>query len=171
MSKESHDIHNSYRTKLEKFLADKNISFNGVNPWDIKVHNPKLYKRMLTEGSIGFGEAYMDGWWDCDQLDELFHHLCSGQSLYKVKFYPHAIINKMSVLFTNRQSKRLAEKAIKQHYDLGNDLYRSMLSKHLAYSCGYWRNAKTLDQAQEHKFDLICRKLRLQPGQKILDEQ
>ena len=69
MSNVVDDTHNAYRTKLERFLADKHIAFNGNNPWDIKVYNPNLYKRMLTEGSIGFGEAYMDGWWDCDQLD------------------------------------------------------------------------------------------------------
>jgi cyclopropane-fatty-acyl-phospholipid synthase len=169
MSKVLDDTQNAYRTKLEKFLADKNIAFNGPKPWDIKVYDSSLYERMLTEGSIGFGEAYMDGWWDCDQLDELFHHLCTGHSVYKVKHYPQAIKNRLWAYFTNRQSKSLAAKTIKRHYDLGNDLYRSMLGKHLAYSCGYWQHAKTLDQAQEHKFDLICRKLNLQPGQRLLD--
>jgi cyclopropane-fatty-acyl-phospholipid synthase len=169
MSKEIDYTQNAHREKLEKFLAVNNIAFNGHNPWDIKVYNPKLYERMMTEGSIGFGEAFMDGWWDCDQLDGMFHRLCTGKSVYKVKFYPQAIKNRLWAYFTNRQSKTLAAAAIKQHYDLGNELYRSMLGKHLAYSCGYWQQAKTLDQAQEHKFDLICRKLKLQPGQKVLD--
>jgi cyclopropane-fatty-acyl-phospholipid synthase len=152
MSKEIDDTQNAHRIKLERFLADKNIAFNGNNPWDIKVYNPNLYERMLTEGSIGFGEAYMDGWWDCDQLDEMFHHLCTGMSVYKIKFYPQAIKNRFWAYFTNRQNKRLAAKSIKQHYDLGNELYRSMLGKHLAYSCGYWQHAGSLDQSQEHKF-------------------
>jgi len=169
MTTEFDDSRNAYRTKLERFLDNKNIAFNGSNAWDIKVYNPNLYKRMLLEGSIGFGEAYMDGWWDCDRIDQLFHRLCTGKSVYKTKLYPQAIKNRLWAYFSNRQSKSLAAKSIKLHYDLGNDLYRSMLGKHMAYSCGYWRQATTLDQAQEHKFDLICRKLNLQPGQKILD--
>jgi cyclopropane-fatty-acyl-phospholipid synthase len=169
MGKIIDDTQNPYRTKLEKFLSDKDIVFNGDNPWDIKVYNPNLYKRMLDEGSIGLGEAYMDGWWDCDQLDEMFHHLCTGNSLYQFKFYPQAVKNKLLAYFSNRQTKALSIKGIKRHYDLGNELYRAMLGKHLAYSCGYWRQAQTLDQAQEHKFDLICRKLDLQLGQRILD--
>jgi cyclopropane-fatty-acyl-phospholipid synthase len=169
MGKIIDDTQNLYRAKLEKFLSDKDIAFNGVNPWDIKVYNPNLYERMLDEGSIGLGEAYMDGWWDCDQLDEMFHHLCTGNSLYQFKFYPQAVKNKLWAYFTNRQTKALSVKGIKRHYDLGNELYRAMLGKHMAYSCGYWRQAQTLDQAQEHKFDLICRKLHLQPGQRILD--
>lgn len=160
---------NAYRTKLERFLDEKNIAFNSNNTWDIKVYNPNLYKRMLLEGSIGFGEAYMDEWWDCDHIDQLFHRLCIGKSVYKTKLYPQAIKNWLRAYFSNRQSKNLAAQSIKLHYDLGNDLYHSMLGKHMAYSCGYWHQATTLDQAQEHKFDLICRKLNLQPGQKILD--
>jgi len=99
----------------------------------------------------------------------LFHHLCTGKSVYKTKLYPQAIKNRLWAYFTNRQSKNLAATAVRHHYDLGNDLYRSMLGKHMVYSCGYWHQATTLDEAQEHKFDLICRKLNLQTGQKILD--
>ena len=160
---------NTYKKKLEKFLDDKNVAFNGDNTWDIKVYNSKLYKRMLTEGSLGFGESYMDGWWDCDRLDELFFRLCTGKAVYKKKFYLKALLNGLLAYFTNPQSRSKAAKTITYHYDLGNDLYRSMLGKNMTYSCGYWKNADTLDQAQEHKFDLICRKLNLQPGQKILD--
>jgi cyclopropane-fatty-acyl-phospholipid synthase len=88
MNKEIDDAYNAYRSKLEKFLAATNIAFNGDNPWDIKVYDSNLYKRILTGGSIGFGEAYMDGWWECDHIDELFHHFCTGKSAYKVKHYP-----------------------------------------------------------------------------------
>src|SRR3546814_7861297 len=57
----------------------------------------------------------------------------------------------------------------KRHYDLGNDLYRAMLGKRLVYSCGYWRQAENLDDAQEAKLDLICRKLGLREGMRVLD--
>lgn len=160
---------NKFRTKFEQFLEGTGIVVNGNNPCDIKVYNPNLYERIMTQGSVGLGEAYMDEWWDCDRLDELFDKLCSGKLVYRTKLHPQSIKNALWAYFSNRQSRSLAAKTSKRHYDIGIDLYRSMLGKDLAYSCGYWKNAKTLDQAQEHKFDLICRKLNLQPGQKILD--
>lgn len=169
MSKQVDDKHNKFRAKLEQLLEGTGIAFNGSNPWDIKVYDSNLYERVITQGSIGLGEAYMDEWWESDQLDELFNKFCSGLLVRRVKLDPQSIKNGLWAYFSNRQSKTFASKIIKRHYDIGNDLYRSMLDKHLAYSCGYWKNAKTLDQAQEHKFDLICRKLNLQPGQKILD--
>jgi cyclopropane-fatty-acyl-phospholipid synthase len=169
MSKIIDNTQNKFRTKLEQFLEGTGIVINGNNPWDIKVYNSNLYERIFRQGSVGLGEAYMDEWWDSDQLDEFFHKFCSGKLVYRVKLHPQSIKNALLAYFSNRQSKNLASKINKHHYDIGNDLYRSMLDKHLAYSCGYWKNAKTLEQAQKHKFDLICRKLNLQPGQKILD--
>ena len=60
-------------------------------------------------------------------------------------------------------------KVIDEHYQLGNDLYRNMLDSSMGYSCGYWKNAKTLYDAQTAKYDLICRKLGLKPGMSVLD--
>jgi len=111
----------------------------------------------------------MAGWWDSDQLDELFSKFCSAQVKRRVILDPQSIKNGLWAYFINRQSKQLASTIVKHHYDIGNDLYRAMLDSRLTYSCGYWKEAKTLDQAQEHKFDLICRKLNIQPGQRILD--
>ncbi|MGZ5006796.1 MAG: cyclopropane fatty acyl phospholipid synthase [Methylobacter sp.] len=168
----SHLINNKYnkfRLKLEKLLEGSNINFNGDNPWDIQVYNAELYERILTQGSLGMGEAYMDGWWDSDQLDELFCKICQAKIDNKVSFNPLVIKKSLLAYFSNQQSKHLTSKIIKHHYDIGNDLYRLMLDKSMAYSCGYWLKAQNLDQAQEHKFDLICRKLNLHPGQTILD--
>ena len=111
----------------------------------------------------------MDGWWDSDQLDELFNKFCSVQIKSRVILDPQSIKSGLWAYFINRQSKNIASQIIRHHYDIGNDLYRLMLDARLTYSCGYWKEARTLDQAQEHKFDLICRKLDLQPGQRILD--
>ncbi|MGZ5052265.1 MAG: cyclopropane fatty acyl phospholipid synthase [Methylobacter sp.] len=155
--------------KLEKLLEGTDIAFNGDKPWDIQVYNADLYERILTQGSLGFGEAYMDGWWDSDRLDELFLKICQAKIKHKVALNPHVIRTSQVAYFYNRHSKNLNSKIIKHHYDIGNDLYKTMLDKTLTYSCGYWRKANTLEQAQHHKFDLICRKLDLQPGQKILD--
>ena len=169
MNKRIDNTQNKFRTKLERLLEGSGISFNGNNPWDISVYNSDLYERILTQGSLGLGEAYMDGWWDSNRLDELFSKFCSAQIQSRVILDPQSIKTGLWAYFINRQSKNLASQRVKHHYDIGNDLYRSMLDARLAYSCGYWKEAKTLDQAQEHKFDLICRKLGLQPGQRILD--
>ena len=169
MSKIIDNTQNKFRAKLEKLLEGTDIVFNGNNPWDISVYNSNLYERMLTQGSLGLGEAYMDGWWDSNQLDELFNKFCSTQVQSRVMLDPQSIKNGLWAYFINRQSKHLVSHMVKHHYDIGNDLYRSMLDARLTYSSGYWKEAKTLDQAQAHKFDLICRKLDLQPGQRILD--
>jgi cyclopropane-fatty-acyl-phospholipid synthase len=169
MSKIIDNTDNKFRNRLEKLLTNTGIAFNGSNPWDIQVFNEGLYERILTQGTLGLGEAYMDGWWDCQQLDELFSKFCSAQVQSRVMLHPQSIKNGLWSYFINRQSKNLVSHVVRHHYDIGNELYRSMLDKRLTYSCGYWKEAKTLDEAQEHKFDLICRKLNLQAGQRILD--
>lgn len=169
MSKLIDNTQNRFRENLERLLEGTGIAFNGNNPWDVRVYNAALYQRILTQGSLGLGEAYMDEWWDCHQLDELFNKICLAHLEDKVIVDPQTFINRLWGFVTNRQSRQLAPELIKWHYDIGNDLYSAMLDKRLTYSCGYWKNTKTLDEAQEHKFDLICRKLGFQPGQKILD--
>lgn len=169
MSKAIDNTYNKYRLTIEDLLVGTGVEFNGENPWDIQVYNADLYERIMTQGTIGFGEAYMDGSWECQQLDELFNRLCSAQIQRKVKLDPQSIKNGLWSYFINRQRKNIVSKVIRHHYDIGNDLYKLMLDKRLTYSCAYWKNAKNLDEAQEHKFDLICRKLNLQVGQKVLD--
>ncbi len=169
MNKIIDNTQNKFRAKLEKLLEGTDIVFNGNKPSDIHVYNSNLYERILTEGTLGLGEAYMDEWWDCSQLDELFNKFCSAQVKSRVMLDPQSIKNGLWSYFINRQSKHLVSNKVKHHYDIGNDFYRSMLDARLTYSCGYWKEAKALDQAQEHKFALICRKLNLQPGQRILD--
>jgi cyclopropane-fatty-acyl-phospholipid synthase len=168
VNKKIDNTRNRFRDNLERLLEGIDIVFNGDHPWDIQVYNSSLYERMLTQGSLGLGEAYMDGWWECDQLDELFNKICSAEFVTQGTG-SQTIMNKLWAYFLNPQSKHLVSHIVKRHYDLGNDLYRSMLDSRLTYSCGYWKNAQTLEQAQEHKFALICRKLNVQPGQKILD--
>jgi cyclopropane-fatty-acyl-phospholipid synthase len=169
MSKLIDNTHNRFRDNLEKLLQGSDIYFNGNNPWDIRVYNADLYERVLTQGSLGLGEAYMDEWWDCPQLDELFCKLCSFDMEHKLVVIAQTISNKVWSFIANHQSKQLAPEHIKWHYDIGNDLYSAMLDDTLAYSCAYWKQANDLHTAQLHKFDLICRKLNLQKGQHILD--
>jgi len=154
---------------VQKLFSYADIHINGNRPWDIQVKNPNFYKRVLTQSSLGLGESYMEGWWDCDHLDQFFERLLSGKLQYKV-------VNKWDLLFQlatyklfNMQTKFLSKKVAKQHYDVGNTLYSKMLGKRMQYTCAYWKNAKTLDQAQENKLDLICKKLQLKKGERVLE--
>ncbi len=156
---------------LERLAARSGIVFNGVRPWDIQVRDPLLYRRILFRGSLGFGEAYMDGLWDSSQLDETMTRLIragAGDRLPGLAI----LLNGLAYLedrVVNRQSRRRAFHVGERHYDIGNDLYQVMLDPTMSYSCGYWLDARTLEEAQRAKLDLICRKLMLHPGERLLD--
>jgi len=166
------------------YIKDKGVELfkkagvivNGPNPWDIQVHNDKLYSRLLFHGSIAFGEAYVDGWWDCKAIDQLMYRIFkSGMVDFKtgaIRNLGIPFVDKLRLigpLFVNRQTKEKSAQDIKYHYSLGNNLFKATLDKRLLYSCGYWKKAKNLDDAQEAKIDLICRKLKLKPGMKLLE--
>jgi len=152
-----------------KLLSFAGIEINGKNPWDIIVHNDDFYGRVISQGSLGFGESYMEGWWDCQQIDGLFYRILNKDVVTKVKQNWSLIARILRTRIFNLQSRKRAFQIGERHYDLGNDLFIKMLDKRMTYSCGYWQNASSLDQAQEHKLDLICQKLYLKSGMKLLD--
>lgn len=154
---------------IENVLARADIKINGDRPWDITVHNDQLYARVLGQGSLGLGESYMDGWWDVPHLDQFFFKLFRSDALQQVPYSWNTICSMIQSKIMNMQSKARAFMVGEQHYDLGNDLYKAMLDSKMVYSCGYWKNATNLEQAQHDKFELICKKLDLKPGMKILD--
>ena len=147
-------------------LAD--VEFDGSRPWDIKVHDRRLYKRVLAEGVLGFGESYMDGWWDCDRLDELMIRLLNADLEHRISPLSLLVPVVKAKIF-NLQRKAKAAQDVGSHYDQGNVLFQNMLDARLTYSCGYWKDADNLDEAQEAKLDLVCRKIGLKPGQSLLD--
>lgn len=159
----------SLSSQIQTLLEGTNIIINGSNPWDIQIHRDDFYQRVLTQGSIGFGESYMDGWWDCDAVDELLTRLFSIDITSRLKRNWREIGLLVASSLMNRQSVKRAFTIGKEHYDVGNDLYKIMLDKRLVYTCGYWNNAQTLDDAQEAKLDLVCRKIGLKPGDRVLD--
>ena len=157
-----------FRHRIETLLAEADVLIGGSRSWDIQVHDARLFARLLGEGSLGLGESYMDGWWDADSLDGFLCKLLHARLDERV----HGLGEIRDALFArlfNPQTRRRSREVSERHYDLGNDLYAAMLGKRLVYSCGYWRDAGNLDDAQEAKLDLVCRKLRLQPGMRVLD--
>ncbi|MFC1753565.1 cyclopropane fatty acyl phospholipid synthase [Thermoproteota archaeon] len=153
---------------IHEYLSLADIKINGDRPWDIQVHNPRFYSKVLAGGTLAFGETYMDGWWDCKQIDELINRICRAKIYHKVKD-TGMLWNVLKAKVINMQNRSRAYEVGKKHYDIGNDLFKLMLDKRMNYSCGYWKTAKTLDEAQEAKLDLICRKIGLKKGMTVLD--
>jgi len=154
---------------IESLLTGTGITLNGGNPYDPQIHNEKFYARVLREGSLGLGESYMDGWWDCESLDQFFHKILSAELDKKVRKSFDIQVKIAANLILNAGRKTKAFEIGQRHYDIGNDLYRVMLDKRLTYTCGYWKDAQNLDEAQEAKLDLVCKKIGLKEGQRVLD--
>lgn len=161
---------------IQQLFAVADISTHSQNPWDIHVKNENFYAQVLKNPVLGLGETYADGWWDCPNLDQFFYKLLRSDLESKVYsdrqflvFILHVKLKLFLSNLTNLQSKARAYEVGKRHYDIGNQLYQKMLDKRMNYSCGYWKDATTLDEAQEAKLELICRKLQLQSGMRVLD--
>lgn len=159
---------NDRRAIVEDALAMGDIKINGSRPWDIQIHDERFYKRVLSEDSLGLGESYVEGWWDAEELDAFFFQLL-GIDLRDVRMSWQRKLTIVKDRLLNRQSNSRAFEVGERHYDRGNDLFQVMLDPLMTYTCGYWKNATTLDDAQKAKLDLTCRKIGLQPGQKVLD--
>ncbi len=162
-------MNNKYKFLAEDILRIAGIEINGSNPWDIQVYNDKFYRRVLTEGDLGLGEAYMDEWWDVPKLDEFIFKVLRAKLEDKIKYNFKIAIMFLKAKIFNLQSKNRAYIVGEKHYDLGNDLFQNMLDKRMNYSCAYWDSADNLEKAQENKLDLICKKLYLKPDMKVLD--
>ena len=157
------------RDAVEQILGLAGIEASGCQPWDITVHNPEFYRQTWMRRNLGMGEAYMDGWWDCPQLDAFFFRLLRARVEERLKLSPEIMARTVLQRLINFQSLRRAKEVAIRHYNLGNDLYQAMLDPTLNYSCGYWKGARTLAQAQWNKMQLVCAKLMLKPGMRLLD--
>jgi cyclopropane-fatty-acyl-phospholipid synthase len=156
------------QTRVTSLLADCGIRIGGEAPWDIQIRDEHFYSRVIAHGSLGLGEAYMDGWWDAADLDGFLSRLLVAHVDERTGRLDDARLWLKAELL-NLQRGRRAFEIGERHYDLGNDLFHAMLGKRLVYSCGYWETADTLDAAQEAKLDLVCRKLGFAPGMRVLD--
>ncbi|EAR53215.1 hypothetical cyclopropane-fatty-acyl-phospholipid synthase protein, partial [Photobacterium sp. SKA34] len=159
---------------FSNLLNQADIKINGDRPWDIIVNDDKLFDNILSQGTIAFGEGYMDHLWDCQRIDILVSKLLranieeklSGTDKFKIA--AKIGVSKLKSLINNQSLSRVKED-VPFHYDIGNDLYTNMLDDRMAYTCAYWKDANNLNEAQENKMELICRKLDLKPGMRLLD--
>ncbi|WP_148255092.1 cyclopropane fatty acyl phospholipid synthase [Aidingimonas lacisalsi] len=157
------------RRVVEQLIDGSGIELNGDRPWDIRVTHPDFFSRVLHQGTLGLGESYMDGWWECDSIDEFAHRLLRHGLGERARTPSKRLLYRLQTGFFNLQSKARAYMVGEAHYDLGNDLFERMLDPTMCYSCGYWHTADTLHEAQVAKLDLAARKLDLQPGMRVLD--
>ncbi len=153
---------------LTEVLAGAGVTIGGDAPWDIRVRDQRLYTRVLRDGTLGVGESFVEGWWDCDALDQMMDRVLRAGVPDKLgKSWPlRAQLVRAYLL--NLQVARAFEVG-ERHYDVGNDLYEAMLGPRMIYTCAYFKDADTLDAAQEAKLDLVCRKIGLRPGMRVLD--
>lgn len=159
----------SSKRALQTLLDRADIHLNGDRPWDPQVHDDRTYERLLSGGRLAVGETYMEGWWDCEALDEFFFRVLRANLHEELRASPQMIGNMLKAKLFNLQNRSRAFQVGEHHYDRGNDLYEAMLGRHMTYSCGYWADAETLSEAQEAKLDLLCQMLELEPGLRVLD--
>jgi cyclopropane-fatty-acyl-phospholipid synthase len=157
------------KAAVKKLLAAADIKINGNKPCDIKVLDERFYDKVLSYRELGIGEAYMDGWWNSNKLDETVSRLLSINIREKLPITPVIVKSALIGTVANRQKLSLAHKNASSHYNIGNDLYEKMLGKRMLYTCAYWEKAKNLDDAQTAKLERVCKKLYLKPGMKVID--
>lgn len=163
------ELNDNWSRMGNDLLSQADIKINGARPWDIQVHHADFFKRVFQQGSLGLGESYMEGWWDCERLDILFCKILKAKLDKQVPGNLRDILRVVSARLFNLQSRSRSWIVGKEHYDIGNDLFALMLDPHMQYSCGYWRDVQTLDEAQNAKLKMICEKLQLKPGMRLLD--
>ncbi|MDP3741389.1 MAG: cyclopropane fatty acyl phospholipid synthase [bacterium] len=160
---------NKYKLLAEKYLNKAGVEINGSRPWDLRVNNEAFFQRVLSQGSLGLGESYMDGWWDCEKVDEFIFRLVRTQLQKNFGFNWTVLRAYLQSKLFNLQTISRSKQVAYRHYDLSNELYRHMLDDTMTYSCGYWKEARTLQEAQEAKLDLVCRKIGLKAGMRVLE--
>lgn len=154
---------------FQQLLDQADVAINGDRPWDFRVNDPRCVRRILFSGSLGLGETYMNSWWACERIDLFIYHILNAGLDNRVAGGVRESLQAWVAKLLNLQTRARSRIVGREHYDLSLELYRRMLDTGLNYSCAYWQDAQTLDQAQTNKLDLICRKLSLQAGDHVVD--
>ncbi|OGT63754.1 MAG: cyclopropane-fatty-acyl-phospholipid synthase [Gammaproteobacteria bacterium RIFCSPHIGHO2_12_FULL_45_12] len=160
---------NALELRGVQLLNAAGVQVDGDNPWDIQIHNQAFYQRVLNQGALGLGEAYMDHWWDCQRLDQFIEQVISADLEAKVQVTLWMRLKLMLYQIVNYQNQRRAFQVGEKHYDIGNHLFECMLDSRMNYTCGYWKTARDLEQAQLDKLELVAKKLMLRSGMRVLD--
>ncbi|MGH7174059.1 MAG: class I SAM-dependent methyltransferase, partial [Gemmataceae bacterium] len=144
--------------------------WGGIPDFVVEIRDPRFFTRVLSEGSLGLGECYMDGGFVLQQgtLQDFLTVLCRNRIDRAIRGDLKLALKVLGIRLVNRL--RGGMKNVQSHYDIGDDLFESFLDPTMAYSCGYAENEDdALETMQRNKFDRICRKLALKPGERLLD--
>ncbi len=160
---------NTAKAIITELLQSAGITINGNARYDIQVHHENFYTAVLYGRELGLGESYLKGEWDCAHLDEFFYRVLGANLERKIKKSKLLLLKILLVKFINLQSQHRAWMVGQKHYDLGDSLFHAMLGNNMTYTCGYWKNAHNLEEAQQAKLELTCQKLYLKPGMRLLD--
>ena len=151
-------------------IAAAGVTIDGPEPWDIAVHDERVWSRVLRDGTLGAGEAYIEGWWDSPALDQAIQRLQTAKTVDSLRENWMIIPHLLKARMLNLQTRRRSYGSGQHHYDIGNDLYEAMLDRRMLYTCALWSTgARTLDEAQEAKLELVCKKIGLRSGMRVLD--
>lgn len=159
----------SERHIIQELLSSAGITINGSNPWDIKIKDERVFSCALRNKNLGLGEAYMQGWWECERLDEFFYRILKARLDEKTRIGYKTVLQALFAMLFNMQSKNRSGIIAERHYNIGNDLFLSFLDPNNQYSCAYFDGTEDLAGAQIKKMELISRKLSLQPTDHVLD--
>jgi cyclopropane-fatty-acyl-phospholipid synthase len=161
----------SAKRRVTELLSAADVQVGGERDWDLQVHDDRLYDRVMAEGTLGAGEAYMDGWWDVERLDAFFARVLAAR-LDRIIARPATLLQIALSRLLNRQSRGRSTQVAEQHYDLSTRLYEAMLGPTMQYTCAYYGPAgeqRDLDTAQQAKLALVADKLHLEPGMRVLE--
>lgn len=161
-------VNQGAKAVLTPLLSDAGIEISESEPADIVVNDPSFYRRVLTQGSLGLGDSYMEGVWDSPHIDEVIHKILKS-GLYQRVAAVYDIRGMIKSRVMNLQTLERAKQVNEEHYDLPVEFYELFLDPYFQYTCARFEGTDDLDRAQLIKMDNICQKISLKPGDKVLD--
>lgn len=157
-----------FKRSLTHLLHKAGIEPNGESPWDPKIRDERFYRAVLLGGSVGLGDAYLNGWWDCDDIAGFILRIVKSGFHLRVPRID-LFLRKFRFGLTDAQDRAHSKRVAEVHYDEDPHVFDIMLGSTNNYTCARWEGVSTLDDAQKQKMDLLCRKAELAPGKKVLD--
>ena len=158
-----------YKQWVNRKLRSAGLTINNdqADPqYNLSVFDEKFYTYTALKGSLGFGESYADGKWDCTNLDKVIFQILQHRIDTNGLAHIGLVLRSAAC---NMQNKIRAMRVARQHYNVDTDVFDWMLDPYLQYTCGYWAEAESLNEAQTAKMDLVIKKLGLSAGDSVLD--
>lgn len=144
------------------------LKINGPDASDPQIRNPKFYRRLLLQGSIGLGDMYMEEWYTVERVDLMIEKIVRSGLSDLVPQFDDMTLKIKSRLF-DRQGKEQAQQNVSDHYDFDPRFFIDVLGTTNSYTCGRFVGTDNLDEAQTKKMDILCRKVELKRGERLLD--